>query len=64
MFDTFESNACGCYLYPCHSSPSNLYLKEALAALEGIETANVSGSDKGVITPVLLQLCEARNHIC
>ena len=35
MFDTFEGNADGCYLYSRHSSPSNLYLGEALAAMEG-----------------------------
>ncbi|MFD0988844.1 aminotransferase class I/II-fold pyridoxal phosphate-dependent enzyme [Mariniflexile jejuense] len=63
MFDTFEGNADGCYLYSRHSSPSNLYLGEALAAMEGTETANVSASGMGAITPVLLQLCEAGNHI-
>lgn len=63
MFDTFEGNADGCYLYSRHSSPSNLYLGEALAAMEGTETANVSASGMGAITPVLLQLCEAGDHI-
>lgn len=63
MFDTFEGNADGCYLYSRHSSPSNLYLGEALAALEGTETANVTASGMGAITPVLLQLCAAGDHI-
>ncbi len=63
MFDTFEGNADGCYLYSRHSSPSNLYLGEALAAMEGTETANVAASGMGAITPVLLQLCEAGDHI-
>tara|TARA_R110000868_G_scaffold384245_4_gene651686 strand:- start:32 stop:1237 length:1206 start_codon:yes stop_codon:yes gene_type:complete len=63
MFDTFEGNAEGCYLYSRHSSPSNLYLGEALAAMEGTETANVSASGMGAITPVLMQLCGAGNHI-
>lgn len=63
MFDTFEGNADGCYLYSRHSSPSNLYLGEALAAMEGTETANVSASGMGAITPVLLQLCGSRDHI-
>lgn len=44
MFDTFEGNAEGCYLYSRHSSPSNLYLGKALAAMEGTETANVTAS--------------------
>jgi len=63
MFDTFEGNADGCYLYSRHSSPSNLYLGEALAAMEGTETANVYASGMGAITSVFMQLCNAGNHI-
>ena len=63
MFDTFEGNADGCYLYSRHSTPSNLYLGEALAAMEGTETANVTASGMGAITPVLLQICNAGDHI-
>jgi len=63
MFDTFEGNADGCYLYSRHSSPSNLYLGEALAAMEGTETANVTASGMGAITPVILQLCGAGDHV-
>ena len=63
MLDTFEGNADGCYLYSRHSTPSNLYLGEALAAMEGTEAANVSGSGMGAITPVLLQLVGAGEHI-
>lgn len=63
MFDTFEGNTEGCYLYSRHSSPSNLYLGEALAALEGTESANVTASGMGAITAVILQLCNAGDHI-
>lgn len=63
MFDTFEGNADGCYLYSRHSSPSNLYLGEALAAMEGTQTANVAASGMGAITSVLLQLCKSGDHI-
>jgi len=63
MFDTFEGNADGCYLYSRHSTPSNLYLGEALAAMEGTETANVAASGMGAITAALLQLCKAEDHI-
>lgn len=63
MFDTFEGNADGCYLYSRHTSPSNLYLGQALAAMEGTETANVAASGMGAITPALLQLCKAGDHI-
>ncbi len=63
MFDTFEGNAEGCYLYSRHSSPSNLYLDKAMAAMEGTESANVSASGMGAITPTLLQLCGQGDHI-
>lgn len=62
MFDTFEGNADGCYLYSRHSSPSNLYLGQALAAMEGTETANVAASGMGAITSALLQMCQAGDH--
>ena len=63
MFDTFEGNADGCYLYSRHSSPSNLYLGEALAAMEGTETSNVFASGMGAISAVIMHLCSAGDHI-
>ena len=63
MFDTFEGNAEGCYLYSRHSSPMNLYLGKALAAMEGTESANVAASGMGAITPVLMQMCHAGDEI-
>lgn len=63
MFDTFEGNTEGCYLYSRHSSPSNLYLGEALAQLEGTESANVTASGMGAITSTLLQLCKSDDYI-
>ena len=63
MFDTFEGNTEGCYLYTRHSSPSNLYLGEALAAMEGTETANVTASGMGAITAVIMQLCDTGDHM-
>ena len=63
MFDTFEGNAEGCYLYSRHSTPSNLYLGQALAAMEGTETATVAATGMGAITPALLQYCGQGDHI-
>ncbi len=63
MFDTFEGNADGCYLYSRHSTPSNLYLGQALAALEGTETAHVTSSGMAAITATLMQLCNAGEHV-
>lgn len=63
MFDTFEGNAEGCYLYSRHSSPMNLYLAQALAKMENTEAANVTASGMGAITSVLMQLCKSGDHI-
>lgn len=63
MFDTFEGNTEGCYLYSRHSSPMNLYLGQALAAMEGTESANVTASGMGAITSVLMQLCSSGDEI-
>ena len=63
MLDTFEGHAEGCYLYSRHTSPSNLHLSEALAAMEFTETANVAASGMGAITSVFLQVCGAGDHI-
>ena len=63
MSGTFEGNTEGCYLYSRHTNPSNLYLGEALAAMEGTESATVFGSGMGAITSTILQLCKAGDHI-
>lgn len=63
MMDTFEGNEGGCYLYSRHSSPSNLYLGQAIASMEGTENANVAASGMGAITCTLMQLCNSGDHI-
>lgn len=63
MFDTFEGNTEGCYLYSRHSSPSNLYLGQSLAAMEATQAAHVTASGMGAITSVILQLCQAGDEI-
>jgi methionine-gamma-lyase len=62
MFDTFEGNMEGCYLYSRHSSPSNLYLDKALAAMEGTETANVSHQEWGRLL-LLIAIVRLKDHI-
>ena len=57
MLDAFEGKAEGCHLYSRHTSPSNQYLGEALAAMENTQTANVAGSGMGAITTTLLHFC-------
>ncbi len=63
MTETFDGTAEGCFLYSRHWNPSNKYLADALAAMEGTESAWVTGSGMGAITAALLQLCSAGDHI-
>lgn len=63
MLDTFHGEAEGCFLYSRHWNPSNKYLADALASMEGTESAWVTGSGMGAITTVLLQLCNSGDHI-
>ena len=63
MTDTFEGKTEGCFLYSRHWNPTNMLLANALAAMEGSEAGWVTGSGMGAITTVLLQLCNAGDHI-
>ncbi|GET27628.1 aminotransferase class I/II-fold pyridoxal phosphate-dependent enzyme [Prolixibacter sp. NT017] len=63
MIDTFHGETEGCFLYSRHWNPSNKALSDAMAAMEGTEGAWVTGSGMSAITTVLLQLCNAGDHI-
>ena len=63
MIDAFHGEAEGCFLYSRHWNPSNRYLADALAAMEGTESAWVTASGMAAITTTLLQLSNAGDHI-
>jgi len=63
MVDTFHGEAEGCFLYSRHWNPTNKYLADALAAMEGTPAAWVTGSGMGAITSAILQLCNSGDHI-
>ena len=63
MVDTFRGEAEGCFLYSRHWNPSNKYLSEALAAMEGTESAWVTASGMAAITSAILQVCNTGDHI-
>lgn len=63
MLDTFHGETEGCFLYSRHWNPSNKYLADALAAMEGTEAAWVTASGMAAITCTILQLCNAGDHI-
>ena len=53
----------GCYLYGRHFNPTVYNLSRQLAALEGTEAAYCTASGMAAISGVLLQLCNAGDHI-
>jgi len=63
MIRTFHGEGEGCFLYSRHWNPTNRYLSEALAAMEGTELAWVTGSGMAAITTTILQLCNSGDHI-
>lgn len=63
MLDTFHGETEGCFLYSRHWNPSNKYLADALAAMEGTESAWVTASGMAAITCTMLQICSAGDHI-
>jgi methionine-gamma-lyase len=63
MADTFHGEAEGCFLYSRHWNPSNKYLADVLAAMEGTEEGWVTASGMAAITSAILQCCNAGDHI-
>jgi methionine-gamma-lyase len=63
MLDTFHGEAEGCFLYSRHWNPSNKYLSDAMAAMEGTPAAWVTASGMGAITTALLHECNSGDHI-
>ncbi|MDR1458673.1 MAG: aminotransferase class V-fold PLP-dependent enzyme, partial [Bacteroidales bacterium] len=63
MTNTFIGETEGCFLYSRHWSPSNKYLSDALATIEGSESAWVTGSGMAAITCALLHEVNAGDHI-
>lgn len=63
MTDTFHGETEGCFLYSRHWNPSNKYLADALAAMEGAEAGWVTASGMAAITNTMLHLVSAGDHI-
>lgn len=63
MLETFEGVAEGCFLYSRHWNPSNKYLADAMAAMEGTEAAWVTASGMGAISNAIMQVCGAGDHV-
>ena len=56
MLDTFKGEAEGCFLYSRHWNPSNKFLADAMAAMEGTQAAWVTASGMAAITLSLIHI--------
>ena len=63
MKELFDHEIEGCFLYSRHWNPINKYLSQALAALEGSESAQVTASGMSAISCCILQLCNSGDEI-
>lgn len=63
MEEIFEHEIEGCYLYSRHWNPSSRYLSQALAKMEGTESAAAMGSGMAAITSSILQLCNQGDEV-
>lgn len=63
MNETFDGVENGCFLYSRHWNPTNKYLADALAAMEGTSSAWVTASGMSAISSAIMQLCNAGDHI-
>ncbi|MGV3522716.1 MAG: aminotransferase class V-fold PLP-dependent enzyme [Candidatus Sericytochromatia bacterium] len=63
MESLFENEIEGCFLYARHWNPSNKYLADGLARLEGTESAQVTASGMAAIANTLMQLCGQGDEI-
>lgn len=63
MIELFNTEIEGCFLYSRHLNPSDYYLGQALANMEGTETAQVMGSGMGAITSTITQIVSQGDEI-
>lgn len=63
MMDTFHGETQGCFLYSRHWNPTNKYLSDAMAAMEGAPAGWVTASGMAAITNAILQLCNSGDHL-
>ncbi len=63
MLETFNGEAEGCFLYSRHWNPSNKYLADAMAAMEGTNAAWVTASGMAAISNAIMHICNAGDHI-
>ncbi|MBN1339883.1 MAG: aminotransferase class I/II-fold pyridoxal phosphate-dependent enzyme [Bacteroidales bacterium] len=63
MLETFQGEAEGCFLYSRHWNPTNKYLSDAMAAMEGTEAAWVTASGMAAISNAIMQICKSGDHI-
>ncbi|MBX7053339.1 MAG: aminotransferase class I/II-fold pyridoxal phosphate-dependent enzyme [Pyrinomonadaceae bacterium] len=57
MEELFEHEIEGCFLYSRHWNPTNKFLSDALARMEGSEAAQAKASGMAAISSAIIQIC-------
>lgn len=63
MEELFEHEIEGCFLYSRHWNPTNKFLSDALARMEGSESAQAKASGMAAISSTILQLCDSGDEV-
>ncbi|MGB7202953.1 MAG: aminotransferase class I/II-fold pyridoxal phosphate-dependent enzyme [Pyrinomonadaceae bacterium] len=63
MEELFEHETEGCFLYSRHWNPTNKFLSDALARMEGSEAAQAKASGMAAISSTILQLCDGGDEV-
>lgn len=63
MEELFEHEIEGCFLYSRHWNPTNKFLSDALARMEGSESAQAKASGMAAISSTILQLCDGGDEV-
>lgn len=63
MEELFDHEIEGCYLYSRHWNPTNKFLSDALARMEGSESAQAKASGMAAISSTIIQLCGSGDEI-
>lgn len=63
MAGVFDGEIDGCYLYSRHWNPSNKHLSQALAQMEGTESALVTASGMAALSSAIMQVCKAGDEV-
>ncbi len=63
MEELFDHEIEGCFLYSRHWNPTNKFLSDAIARMEGSEAAQAKASGMAAISSTIIQICQSGDEI-